>query len=208
MEAQQLHRTHSTSLLATITVTDIMRICLFYETTYIHQKMPLHGDSIYMYIHCSNTQLRKTHDASNTDTTTTLTYLGIFFQYAPYQQTNGKYSFPEFLSTLLHQYDDNTQHEIIQLDPSLVQPYQHTTLESQNHCSTTSNVIHRGRLQPSMTPDSPYFMLYTHGLVSTLPPENYSRATMNIIDHPYIGILSWYSHTTIRHHFSKLVTQQ
>ena len=59
-----------------------------------------------------------------------------------------------------------------------------------------------------MTTESPELLTYTHGLVSSLPPTNYTRATMNVTDHIYIGILPRSAHALIRQHFSLFVTQQ
>ena len=64
------------------------------------------------------------------------------------------------------------------------------------------------RLRPHMTVDSPDLLVYTHGLVSSLSPANYTRATMNVIDHIYIGIIPRSTHALIRQHFSLIVTQQ
>ena len=44
--------------------------------------------------------------------------------------------------------------------------------------------------------------------MSSLPPANYSRATMNVIDHIYIGILPRSMHATIRQFFSTFAAQQ
>ena len=160
-----------------------------------------------MHIKCSDTQFQHTHDASNIDISTSLTYLGALFQHAPYRQIIGNDSFSEFLSTLLHQYDDNTQHDTTQLDPNIAQPYQYTTLEPCTHRSITSTLTDWDRLRPTMTPDSPALLTCTLILIYTLHPANFSRATTNEIDHIYIGILLSSTHTTIRHHFSKFVTQ-
>ena len=62
-------------------------------------------------------------------------------------------------------------------------------------------------LRPLMTSDSADLLTYTHGLVSSLPPANYSRASMNVIDHTYIGILPRSLHANIRKFFSAFVTQ-
>ena len=58
-----------------------------------------------------------------------------------------------------------------------------------------------------MDEDSPELLTYTHGLVSSLPPVNYTRYIMNVIDHIYIGIILRSAHTLIMQHFSLFVTQ-
>ena len=63
-------------------------------------------------------------------------------------------------------------------------------------------------LRPDLNSQSPDYLTYTHGLVPTLPPANYSRATMNIVDHIYIGILPKSAHVSIRRFFSAFVQQQ
>ena len=52
------------------------------------------------------------------------------------------------------------------------------------------------------------YLTYSHGLVSSLPPVNYSRASMNFIDHTYIGVLPRSVHTTIRQYSSAFSQQQ
>ena len=79
----------------------------------------------------------------------------------------------------------------------LIQNGQHTTLEPRNHRSITSTVIDWGRLCPTITPNSIDYLTYIHGLVSTLPLANSSRAAMSVIDHIYIGILPQSTHATI-----------
>ena len=54
-------------------------------------------------------------------------------------------------------------------------------------------------LRPTMTPDCSDYLAYSHGLVYSLPPANYSRASMNFIDHTYIGVLPRSSHSTATH---------
>ena len=76
------------------------------------------------------------------------------------------------------------------------------------HRSITSLVTEWNRLCPLLTTDSTDFLTYTHGLVSSLPPTNYSRSSMNMIDHLYISILPRLLHATIRQFFSAFVTQQ
>ena len=93
-EAQELHHPDSATLLATITDTDTMKVSSFCETTHEHHYMHLHGDSIYMHIKYSDTQFQHTYDASNTNISTSLTYLGALFQHAPYRQSIGNDSFP------------------------------------------------------------------------------------------------------------------
>ena len=62
--------------------------------------------------------------------------------------------------------------------------------------------------RPLMTHDSADLLTYTHGLVSSLPPANYSRASMNVINHIYIGIIPRSLHATIPKLFSPFVTEQ
>ena len=55
---------------------------------------------------------------------------------------------------------------------------------------------------------SPDIMNYTHKLLSTLPPSNYSCATMNVINHIYIGILPRSTHVIIQQYICTFVTEQ
>ena len=185
-----------------------MKICPFCDTTHAHQQSHLHSDIIHMYIHYSNTQLQQTRDVSNTDIAIALKYLGVLFAHVPYLLTSDCEPFSSFLSTLLHQYDDNTRHDTPHMSPLPPHSYQHTTLNPRTYRSITSLAEDWVRIRPNMTPDSPDCMTYTHGLVFSLPPSNYSRVIINVIDHIYIGILPQSTHTTIRHQFSAFVTQQ
>ena len=81
-------------------------------------------------------------------------------------------------------------------------------MHPRTHRSITTDVIDWTRLRPHINVDSLDLLTYTHGLVSLLPPVNYTQATMNVIDHIYIGILPRSVHTLIRQHFSLFVTQK
>ena len=70
-------------------------------------------------------------------------------------------------------------------------------MEPHPHLNITSLLTARNRLRPQMTHDSADLLTYKHSLVSSLPPANYSRVFMNVIDHIYIGILPRSVHTTI-----------
>ena len=63
------------------------------------------------------------------------------------------------------------------------------TIEQRNHHSITSNVSNWKEVRPDLTYTCPDYCSYSHDLVSTLPPQNYSRATMKVIDYIYIDIL-------------------
>ena len=45
------------------------------------------------------------------------------------------------------------------------------------------------RVPHNIRSNNPALLAYTYGLVTALPPNNYSCTTMNIIDHLYIGVL-------------------
>ena len=208
MDAQKFHHPDPTTPLAATTVTDTMKVCPFCDdSTQIHQ-IHLHGDSIHLHIHCTNSQLRLTRDTSNTDITMALKHLGALFQHAPYDLTTGCEPFQYFLSGLLHQYDENTHRDTSDIDNAPTPPFNHITMHPRTHRSITTSVIEWTRLRPHMNEDSPELLIYTHGLVSSLPPANYTRASMNVIDHIYIGILPRSAHALIRQYFSHFVTQQ
>ena len=59
-----------------------------------------------------------------------------------------------------------------------------------------------------MTKNSYDVLTYTHELVFTLLPTDYSRVIMNVIDHMYIGILPLSTHAIAPCCFSDFVTQQ
>ena len=115
--------------------------------------------------------------------------------------------FRMFLVRLLHQYDDNTRCvDVHPCPPSDGEPYEHTTLAPRAHRSIITATSAWHHLKPDLTETSPDFCAYSHGFVYTLPPANYSRATMNVIDHIYIGILPRTAHITINRFFQFLCT--
>ena len=57
-DAQRLHHPHPTTLMTTTAVTDAMKICPFCDTSSSNTLQYLHGDSINLHIHCSNTNLQ------------------------------------------------------------------------------------------------------------------------------------------------------
>ena len=85
------------------------------------------------------------------------------------------------------------------------QKHRHTTIEPHAHRSLASLLTAWTNIRPHLTHDSVDILTYTHGLVSSLTPANYSWASMNVIDHIYIGILPRSMHTTIRHSVAHLL---
>ena len=185
-----------------------MKVCSFYDdSTQVHQ-IHLHGDITHLHIHYTNTQLQLTRDASNTDVTVVLKHLGALFQHVPFDLITGYELFQSFISILLHQYDEVTYHDTSDSDSDPDLPYHHSTMHPRTHRSITTSVIEWIRLRHHMNVDRPDLLTYTHGLVSSLSPVNYTRATMNVIDHIYIGILPRSTHALMRQYFSLFVTQQ
>ena len=128
---------------------------------------------------------------------------------APYSHNLGNNPFRTFLCDLLHQYAGHTQRNTYISDSTEVtQPYHHTTIKSRYHRSIPSSRPVWNEMRPDLTVDNPGFRTYTHDLVSTLSPANYSRATMNAIDHICIDNLLRSAHTTINQYFSVFVTIQ
>ena len=63
-----------------------MKVCPFCDTsdTSVDNTLQyLHGDSIHLHVHCSNTDLQQTRDASNVDIATALQHLGALIQHSP-----------------------------------------------------------------------------------------------------------------------------
>ena len=106
--AQRFHHSNPAKPLTKNAVTDRMKLCPFYSDTDDNPQTHLHGDSIHLHIHCSNTHLKQTRDASNIDIALALKHLGVLFLYTPYIRNNTCVTFETFLSSLLHQYDNNT----------------------------------------------------------------------------------------------------
>ena len=206
--AQKFHHLEPSAPLAVTTVTDTMKVCPFYEDSTPNHQPHLHGDSIHLHIHCTNAQLQLTRDASNIDIAVALKHLGALFQHAPYALHHGCESFRSFLSSILHQYDDYNCHDTSNRVNAPAPPFNHSTMYPHTHHSITSSMTEWNILRPNMDTESPELLTYTHGLVSSLPPANYTPATMNVIDQIYIGVLPRSAHALIRQHFSLFVTQQ
>lgn len=75
-------------------------------------------------------------------------------------------------------------------------------MKIRNHWIIASSIAEWNDLWPTLTLGSRDILIYTHGLVSILTPANYSRATIHVIDHRYIGILPWSTHVTIQQYIS------
>ena len=206
---QTYHHPNPYTPLRENTVTDPMKICPFCSKGSPISDLFLHGDSIHLHIHCTNVHIQNTRTRSNTDISTAIKHLGALLSHAPYPHNLGVDPFRIFLGTLLHQYDDNTRcSHVHQCPPSGGEPYEHITLAPRTHRSITTATSEWNHLKPDLTETSPDFCAYSHGLVSTLPPANYSRATMNVIDHIYIGILPPTVHIKIDRFFSSFVQHQ
>ena len=192
VDAQWFHHSHPDTSLATTTVTDTMKIYPFCEETNIQQLLNLHGDSIHMYTHYSNTQLQQTRDVSNIDTALAQKHIGVLSEHTPYLLTATCVPFQTSLCSFLHQYDDNTRHKTSPIDTNYVHPYQRTTLDPRSYRSITPLVTDWNMLRPHMTQDSPDVLTYTHSLVSSFPPANYNQATIRDRSHLYWNSLTVY----------------
>jgi len=186
-----------------------MKLCPFCDPTQHTTHHLLHGDKIHLHVHCSNVHLTHIRDQSNTDISTALYHLGILFTHSPYPHHLGCDPFRTFLDHLLHQYDDNINLSSDIPDQTVEpQPFHHSTVAQRTHRNITTYPIAWHHLHPTMTPACSDYLAYSHGLVSSLPPVNYSRASMNFIDHTYIGVLPRSAHTTIRRSFSTFGQRQ
>ena len=147
-------------------------------------KYPVQPQPCYALVH-SNHWVDKTYELPAADS------------HAPYPHNRGLDPFRTFLVILLHEYDDNTRcASVYSGPPPDGEPYDHTTLDPRAYRSITTNTSPWHHLKPDLTEISPEFYAYSHGLVSTLPPANYSRATMNVIEYIYIRILPRTAHIT------------
>ena len=104
--AQARNHPNPSTPIAKITVTDTMKIYPFCDPMRHTPHRLLHGDSIHLHAHCSNTHLTRICDHSNTDIFTALYHLGILFTHSLYPHNLGRGPFQTFLCHLLHQYDD------------------------------------------------------------------------------------------------------
>ena len=136
-------------------------------------------------------------------------HLGALLSHVPYPHNLESDPFRIFFGVLLNQYDDITRCVSVHSVPTPVgEPYEHTNLDprARSSIATTNSVW--SHLKPDLHVTFSDFRTYSHGLVSTLLPANYSRATMNVIGHIFIGILSRTSHITINRFFSTFVHHQ
>ena len=153
MKAQARNHPNPSTPLANTTVTEAMKICPFCDPTQPTTHHFLHGDSIHLHVHCSNTHLQHIREQSNTDISTALLHLGLLFTHSPYPHTLGCAPFRTFLGTLLHQYDDNTTLSSNIPDPNLdPQPYHHSTMTQRTHRNITTCPTAWHHLRPTMTP--------------------------------------------------------
>ena len=206
--AQTQHHPNPYIPLAKKTVTDVMKICSFCDPMEHSQRWYFHGDSIHLHAYCSNTRIAQIHDRSNTDIFILLQHLGTLFTNSPYPHNLGRDPFRTFLCHLIHQYDDNTQLNTVIPDLDLeLHPYHHSIIAPRNHHNITTCPVIWKQIQWAMTPECSDYRTYFHGMVSSLPSANYSRASMNFIDHPYIVILPRSAHTTINRYFIAFVQQ-
>ena len=109
LATQCFHHPHSTRPLTKDAATDTMELCLFYSDMDDNPQLYLNGDIIHLHIHYSSTYLQQTRDASNIEISLALKRLSALFLYIPYLRNNDCVAFETFLSSLLHQYDDNTR---------------------------------------------------------------------------------------------------
>ena len=65
------------------------------------------------------------------------------------------------------------------------------------HRLITTDLNKWARVPHNINPNNHVLLAYIHGLVTVMPPNNYSRTTMNIIDHMYIWVLPAPLYTTI-----------
>ena len=95
------------------------------------------------------------------------------------------FSVPSFINTMIIH---NTISHSSNITTWFIHTITHTTMESRNRRSITSDIVVWNILRPTMTLDSPDILTYTHGLFFTLTSANYSYTTMNVIDHICIRI--------------------
>ena len=185
-----------------------MKICPFYDQLKNSPHRYLYSGSIHLHVHCSNTHLIRIRDQSNTNISTALQYLGIFFTHSPYPHNLGHDPFRTFLCYFLHQYDNNTHLYTTIPDRSIkLQLYKHSIVAPRTHHNITTRPIVWKQLRPAITPECSDYRTYSHGLTSSLPPANYIRVSINFIDHTYIGVLPRSAHATIHRYFSTSVQQ-
>ena len=207
--AEKYHHPNPYTPFRATTVTDPMKICPFCAPRSSASTLFLHGDSIHLHVHCTNVHIQHTQNRSNTDISTAIQNLGALLSHAPYPHNLGVDPFRTFLANLLHQYDDNTRCTTVHsCSPLGGKPYEHTTLDPRAHRSITTTTSALYHLKLDLNETCPDFRAYSHGLVSTFPPANYSRAIMNVIDYIYIRILPRTAHITINRFFSAFIQHQ
>ena len=165
-----------------------MKICPFYDPMRHTPHKLLHGNIIHLHVHCSNAHHTHIRDQSNTDISTALYHLGILVTHLQYPHNLGCDPFRTFLCHLLHQYDDNTSLSSDIPDQDIEpQPYHHFTVAQRTHRNITTCSIAWHHLRPMMIPVCSDYLAYSHGLVSSLPPANYSRVSMDLLTTPTLG---------------------
>ena len=89
--------------------------------------------------------------------------------------------------------------------------YAHTTnptRQPRRHHSAQSSPYLQAQSSPPILPQHEDYIAHTHGLVSTLPPDNYTRASLNIPDLIFIGILTTALNATIKAYLTSIAHHQ
>ena len=130
-------------------------------------------------------------------------------QYEPYPTSPSTKPFHSLLIAILHTYDTNYY--------ATIQSTTYYPTLQQNITSTHTPHLHRFIITDpneripaphNIRPNNPALLAYTYGLVIALPSNNYSRTTMNIIDHLYIRVLSSPLNTAILDNFTTFAQHQ
>ena len=156
--------------------------------------IPLHGKCIRIHVHYTNTQMTTMRHQANIGISQSPTT----HYYAPYSTHPPIIFFHSLLTDILYLYDTNHYTTLPHTTHYPAPPQKNTPPQNpQRHRSITTNLNKWARVLNNIRRNNPTLLVYTHYLVTTLSPNNYSRVTMNIIDHIYIEILPPSLHITI-----------
>ena len=166
----------------------------------------LHGDSVHLHNHYTDQHTTFTKYRSNVDIAHTIHTITTLLSNTPYIAHTHHATFQTTLLTALHHFDNST-YTSVSGNPCPPSPHPPYATTSYPH-SIQLSPRHWAQSLYRVLPRHDAYLAHTHNLVSTLPPNNYTRDSLNIIDHLYIGILPTTLHTSIKIYLTSVERHQ
>ena len=193
-----MHHPHET--IKPTTITNTMKTCPFCTTPPITTDLHplLHGNSVHLHNHSTNQHIILTKQRSNTDIAHAIQVLTTLLRHAPYTASAQHTTFKTILLTALHHFDNSPFTPNMDNQYTADLPFPLPTRQQRTHRSIQSSTRHWAQSLAHVSPRHDACLAHTHGLVSALPPNNYTQDSLTIIDHLCIGILPAALHRSIK----------